>query len=98
MHSSCIRTGFKICASRALSPHIRKKNSFHKLIRVIRIFIRKVLWLSAIHEIFLTSNYFQTTVPLKCHFKSMKDIPSKACSQDICENYNLGLATSALRL
>ena len=46
------------------SPHVIKKNSFHKLIRVIRIFMLKLSWFSAIHEIFLTSNYFRTTVLL----------------------------------
>ena len=51
-----------VCACAALLPHVRKKNSFHKLIRVIRIFMRKFLWFSTIHKIYLTLNYFRTTV------------------------------------
>ena len=55
------RTDFEVHACTASSPHI-KKNSFHKLIRVIRIFMRKFLRFNAIHEILLTLNYFRTTV------------------------------------
>ena len=38
--------------------HHRKKILFHKLIRVIQMFMRTFLWFSAIHEVFLTSNYY----------------------------------------
>ena len=41
MHHNYTRTDFEVCACTASSPHVRKKNSFHKLIRVIRIFTRK---------------------------------------------------------
>ena len=44
MHRNCTRAGFEVRACRASSPHVlRKKKSFHKLIRVIRIFMRKLL-------------------------------------------------------
>ena len=44
MHRNCTRAGFEVRACRASSPHVlRKKKSFHKLIRVIRIFMRKFL-------------------------------------------------------
>ena len=36
-----MRTGFEVHACTASSPHVRKKNPFHKLIRVIGIFMRK---------------------------------------------------------
>ena len=59
MHCNCARTGFEVRACTAPSPHIRKKNLFHKFIRVTR---EKFSWFSTIHEIFLTSNYFRTAV------------------------------------
>ena len=59
MHCNCARTGFEIRACTASSPHITKKNLFHKLICVIR---EKFSWFSTIHEIFITSNYFRTTI------------------------------------
>ena len=37
---NCMRTGFEVCACTVSSPHIRKKNLFHKLIRVIQMFAR----------------------------------------------------------
>ena len=43
-------------------PHVRKINSFHKFICVLRIFIRKLSWFSAIHKILLTLKYFRTMV------------------------------------
>ena len=41
MHCNCTRTGFEVRVCTASSLDVRKKNSFHKLISVIRIFIRK---------------------------------------------------------
>ena len=41
MRYNCTRTSFEVRACTALLPHVRKKNSFHKLIRGIRIFMRK---------------------------------------------------------
>ena len=38
----CMRTGFEVHACTASSPYVRKKNLFHKLIYVIRIFIGKI--------------------------------------------------------
>ena len=35
MHRNCTRADFEVCACTASSPHIRKKNSFHKLIHAI---------------------------------------------------------------
>ena len=55
-----MRTGFEVRACTASLPHIRKKNSFHKLIHVISIFM--TMWFSAIQEIFLALNYFRITV------------------------------------
>ena len=40
MYQNCTRTGFQLRACTASSPQVRKKYSFHKLIRVIRIFMR----------------------------------------------------------
>ena len=42
MHHNSMRTGFEVCACTVSSPHVRKKNMFHKLICVIRIFMRKI--------------------------------------------------------
>ena len=55
MDYNCTRTGLEVCTCMASLPHVRKKNSFHKLIRMIKQF-------RTIHEILLTSNNFQTTV------------------------------------
>ena len=41
MHHNCT-TDFEVRACTVSSPHVRKKNSFHKLSCVIRIFIRKI--------------------------------------------------------
>ena len=42
---------------------LNKKSCFHNLICVIQFFMRKISWFSSyIHEIFLTLNYFRTTV------------------------------------
>ena len=65
-----MRTGFEVRACTVSSPHIRKKIHFIiKLIRVIRIFMRKIFVVQCgpqkifvVHKIFLTSNYFWTTV------------------------------------
>ena len=58
--------------STASSPHVSKKNSFYKLIRVIQMFMKKFLWFSGIHEIFLTSNYFQTVVYAQVRSQSIR--------------------------
>ena len=42
MHCNYMRTGLKVHDCTASSPHIRKKKLFHKLIHVIRIFVRKI--------------------------------------------------------
>ena len=41
MDHNCTRTGSEVCACTVSSPHIRKKNPFHKLIRVIQMFNEK---------------------------------------------------------
>ena len=41
MHCNCTRTDFEVRPCTMSLPHIRKKNSFHNLISVIRIFMRK---------------------------------------------------------
>ena len=41
MHHNCMRIGFEVRACTASRPHIIKNKSFHKLIHVIRIFMRK---------------------------------------------------------
>ena len=38
---NCTRTGFEVRACTVSSPHVRKKNSFHKLICVMQMFMRK---------------------------------------------------------
>ena len=43
IHRNCTRTGFDVRACTVSLPHVRKKNSFHKLICVIRIFMRNIL-------------------------------------------------------
>ena len=50
MYRNCTRTGFEVHACTASLPHVRKKYLFHKLIHVIRIFMRKISWFTAIHE------------------------------------------------
>ena len=65
MQRNCMRTGFEVSACTASLPHIRKK-LFYKSIHVTRICMRTISWFSGIHEIFLTLNYFRTTV---CHTK-----------------------------
>ena len=57
---SCTRIGSEVHTCTASSPHISKKNWFHKLICMIQIVIRKISWFSTIHKIFLTLNYFQS--------------------------------------
>ena len=42
MHCNCTRTGFEVRVCTVSSLDVRKKNSFHKLISVIRIFMRKI--------------------------------------------------------
>ena len=42
MHRNSTRKGLGVRACTASSPHIIKKSSFHKLIRVIRIFMLKI--------------------------------------------------------
>ena len=56
----------------ASSPHVSTKNSFYKLISVIQMFMRKFLWFSGIHEIFLPSNYFQTVVYVQVRSQSIR--------------------------
>ena len=60
--SKLYRNRFEVHACTVSTPHVRMKKLFHKLICVIKIFMRKFSWFSAIHEVFLTSNYFRTTV------------------------------------
>ena len=42
MHRNCTRTAFEVRSCTVSLPHVIKKNSFHKLIHVIRIVIRKI--------------------------------------------------------
>ena len=42
MHRNYTRTGFEVCACTASLPQLRMKNLFHKLIRVITIFMRNI--------------------------------------------------------
>ena len=42
MDHNCARTGFEVYACTASLPHVSNKNSFHKLICVIQIFMRKI--------------------------------------------------------
>ena len=44
MHCNSTRTGLglEVCACTASPPYVRKKNLFHKLIRMIRIFMLKI--------------------------------------------------------
>ena len=42
MHRNCMRTNYGIQACTVSLPHVGKKSSFHKLIRVVRIFMRKI--------------------------------------------------------
>ena len=64
MHDNRMRTGLKYMS---VQRHclMKKEKLFHKLIFVIRVFMKKFWWFSATHEIFLTSNSFQTTVYFK---------------------------------
>ena len=42
LHQNCTIAGFEVCACTALSPYVLgKKNLFHKLIHVTKIFMRK---------------------------------------------------------
>ena len=57
---NCMRTGFEVCACIASSPHVRKKNLFHKLIHE-----KKFRGSVPSTKYFLTLNYFQNTVYAK---------------------------------
>ena len=54
MDYNCTRTGFEIHACIVLTSHIRKKNSFHKLIRVIQIFMRKLFMV----QYYISTKYY----------------------------------------
>ena len=68
-HCNCMRIGFEVRACTASSPHVRKKNSFHKLICVIRIFMRKTFVLQChpqnVFNIELFPNYSGTLTILE---------------------------------
>ena len=65
MHCNCMWTGFEACACTASWPHVRKKNSFHKFMWQ-EFSWEKFSWFHAIHKIFITSNYFWSTVSPHC--------------------------------
>ena len=52
---NCTRIGFEVRAYIASSPHVRKKNSFHKLIHEKKF---RGSWISAIHKILFNIELF----------------------------------------
>ena len=59
MDCNCTRTYFEVHTCVASSPHIRKKNLFHKLIRVIKMFNEKNF-----HGSVLSMKYFNVKLIL----------------------------------
>ena len=70
-----MRTSFEVHAcSYSVITSCKKEKFFYKLIRVIqKVLIRNFSWFSAIHEIFLTLNYLESSIQFWCS-------PCKQCT------------------
>ena len=76
MDCNCMRIGSKVCICTAPSLCTKKENSFHKLIHMIKIFMRNFLWFSTIHDIFnieLFPNYASHRIKAKFEYESFTD-------------------------
>ena len=60
MDCNCMRTSSEQRTYTASPPHIRKKNLFHRIIRMMQIFMREVFMVQNHPQNILTLNYFWT--------------------------------------